>query len=326
MDLSRQELVIGKEAQKKLENSKIVIVGLGAIGSLTAELLVRSGVKHLILIDRDYIESSNLQRQHMFVVSDIGEPKVKVSEKYLKKINSKIKVKSYFDNLDHTNIDLLDSDLVLDCTDNLQTRFLINDYCKKNKINWIFSSAIKGHGYVFNVLPKGPCFNCIFESLSSSDTCETVGVMNTITSLISSLQVNEAIKILIGKKSETDLIYVNINENNILKIKVNKKKLCTVCKGSYDYLSSEKVEKLIKLCGRGNFLFEKKKKINKRKFDNIKDWGKVFKYKEMTVFPDKILIKTKSEKDARSLYSNYVGNKLLFLPRINSFLFGYLFL
>ena len=87
MDLSRQELVIGKKAQKKLENSKIAIVGLGATGSLTSELLVRAGVKKLILIDRDYVESSNLQRQHMFVVSDIGESKVRVSEKYLKKIN-----------------------------------------------------------------------------------------------------------------------------------------------------------------------------------------------------------------------------------------------
>jgi len=231
MDLSRQELVIGKEAQKKLEQSKVAIVGLGATGSLTSELLVRSGVKKLILIDRDYIESSNLQRQHMFVVSDVGEPKVKVSEKYLKKINSKIKVKSYFDNLDHSNIDLIGADLVLDCTDNLQTRFLINDYCKKNKIDWIFSSAIKGHGYVFNVLSNGPCFNCVFGNLSSSDTCETVGVMNTITSLISSLQVNEAIKLLIDREPENDLIYVNIDKNNILKIKVNKKKSCEVCNG-----------------------------------------------------------------------------------------------
>ena len=110
MDLSRQELVIGKDAQKKLENAKIAIVGIGALGSLTAELLVRSGVKHLILIDRDFIEGSNLQRQHMFLASDIGKPKVEVAKKFLNGINKKAKVKCYFDNLDHKNIDIIDSD------------------------------------------------------------------------------------------------------------------------------------------------------------------------------------------------------------------------
>jgi adenylyltransferase/sulfurtransferase len=161
---------------------------------------------------------------------------------------------------------------------------------------------------VFNVLPKGPCFNCVFGNLSSSDTCETVGVMNTITSLISSLQVNEAIKLLINKEPEKDLIYVNIDKNNILKIKVNKKKHCEVCDEIYDYLSGEKDQKSIKLCGHGNYLFEKKKKIDKKKFKKIKDWGGVFRYKEMTVFPDKVLIRTKTKKEAEIIYSKYVGN------------------
>ncbi|MBT4334677.1 HesA/MoeB/ThiF family protein [archaeon] len=308
MDLSRQELVIGKDAQKKLENAKIAIVGIGALGSLTAELLVRSGVKHLILIDRDFIEGSNLQRQHMFLASDIGKPKVEVAKKFLNGINKKAKVKCYFDNLDHKNIDIIDSDLVLDCTDNMQTRFLVNDYCKKNKIKWIFSSAIKGQGYVYNVSPKGPCFNCIFESLQSPGTCESFGVLNTVTSMISSIQVNEAIKIIINKNPEKDLIYLDVDKNDILKIKVNNKNSCSVCSGEYKRLNGGGDLHAVNLCMGSSYLFDKPKKVKKRNFIGAKKFGKVFKYKEMTVFKDKILIKAKSEREAKNLYSKYIGN------------------
>jgi len=248
MDYSRQELVIGKKAQKTLEKSKIAIVGVGALGSLTSELLVRSGVKNLILFDRDFIEMSNLQRQHMFTLKDVNKPKVKVAREFLKELNPKVKITEYFESLIANNIDKLKKvDLILDCTDNMQTRFLINDFCVKNKINCVFASAIQEKGYVY-VFTKGKaCYNCIFSGLKSIDSCETLGVLNGVTSLVSSLQVSEALKLLIGKESEKDLIHVNLNKNNFDKIKVIRDKECSVCKGEYSYLEG-KIRK--DLCGK----------------------------------------------------------------------------
>jgi adenylyltransferase/sulfurtransferase len=307
MDLSRQNLII--KNPKKLTNSKITIVGLGAIGSHTAELLTRSGIKNLVLIDRDYIEKPNLSSQHLFTEKDINKPKAEVIKKYLKQINPDINITSYFDNLDQTNINLINSDLVLDCTDNFQTRFIINDYCKKNKIPWIFSSAIRAQGYLYNILPNSPCFNCIFHNLSTQETCETSGILNTITSLISSIQVNEAIKILTKSNPENNLIYINLSSNIFTKIKVKKRKDCQTCNKIYPYLNQEP-QKLIKLCGQNTYLIQHNLNFNKlkSKFKNITDWKTAFKYKEITVFKNKILIKANSEKQAKSIYSKYIGN------------------
>ncbi len=248
MDYSRQELVIGKKAQKKLEKSKVAIIGVGALGSLTSELLVRSGVKNLILFDHDFIESSNLQRQHLFKFNDIKKPKVKVAKKYLKEINPKVSIKDCLESLSSENIKKIRKvDLVLDCTDNMQTRFLLNDFCVKNQINCIFASAIQNKGYVFVYSIKKACYNCIFSGLRSIDSCEALGVLNGISSLVSSLQVNEAIKLLVGKKAEEDLVYVRLDKNNFDKIKIEKRKDCRSCKGKYDYLAGKKFEDL---CGK----------------------------------------------------------------------------
>ena len=297
MDFSRQELILGKKSQKLIK-SKVSIIGLGALGSLSSELLVRSGIKNLILIDRDYIEESNLQRQ-LYSKQDVGKPKVLVSKERLEKINPEIKIEAIFDHLDENNINKLKSDLILDCTDNLQTRFLIDEFCYKNKIPWIFSSAIKQKGYVFNIL-KDCRFKDIFNNLKIGETCEEVGVLNTITSLISSIQVNEAIKILTNNNPEKDLIYVNLENNEILKLKVNK------TNNKFDYkINSEK------LCG-GSFIFPLNKSYSlvKNKFKNLKinDYKIAFSYKNITVFKNKVLIKTKSKKEAESLYSKYIGN------------------
>lgn len=247
MDYSRQELVIGKKAQKQLEKSRVAIIGVGALGSLSSELLVRSGVKRLILFDRDFVEMSNLQRQHLFKLDDVNKPKVKVAKKYLEEINSDVSIKVYFESLIANNIDKLKKvDLILDCTDNMQTRFLLNDFCVKNKINCVFASVVQERGYVYVYVPKKACYSCIFSGLKSIDSCETLGVLNGISSLVSSLQVSEAMKILIWKKPEEGLIYVNLGKNEFNKIKVGKRKECKACKGRFDYLEG-KITK--DLCG-----------------------------------------------------------------------------
>jgi molybdopterin/thiamine biosynthesis adenylyltransferase len=219
MRYARQEVLIGPSAQKKLENSKVCIVGVGALGTLAAQLLVRSGVGSLILIDDDKIELDNLQRQHLFREKDVGEFKAKIAKKVLNEINSEINIKIITDRLNDKNLKIINSDIVLDCVDNLETSYLINDYCKERKIPLVFASVIRCEGYIYNLVGNVKSIKEIFHGVKTFENCLTQGVMNTATSLISSLQVNEAIKILTGKSHEEKLLRFDLTNNELLKIK-----------------------------------------------------------------------------------------------------------
>ena len=216
----RQEILkeIGRSGQGKLKRSAAAIVGLGALGSASAELLARAGIGRFFLIDRDVVELSNLQRQSLFEENDIGKPKAFAAHKRLKKINSSIKIDFVIDDLNHENISRIFSqrknpDIILDCTDNLETRFLLNDFCIKNKITLIYSAAIRAKGYVFNIMPGvTACLRCFLKESSQLDTCETTGVLNSITHLVSSIQASEALKLLIKKDNfETKLLFFDIS-------------------------------------------------------------------------------------------------------------------
>ncbi len=272
MRYSRQEILIEKENQELLNRKTVCVVGLGALGSNSSNLLTRSGV-NLILVDKDKVELSNLQRQNIYTEGNIGLFKSDVACDYLKKVNSKIKIKRYNVKLNQENINLIKSDLVLDCTDNLEVRFLINDFCSKNKIPWVHAAAIQNHGLIFNVMPGKACFNCIYRNIKEFDRCEDIGVLNTITTLISSLQVSEAFKILLNKDYEESLIRINLDKNLFEKIKVNKNTDCEVCNGKM-------VEKKFKLelCRTKTTLTVKThKKLNlekiKKKFGELRDAG-----------------------------------------------------
>ncbi len=345
MRYTRQEIFkeIGKRGQEKLRNSTIAIVGLGALGSNSAELLARAGIGKLILIDRDIIELSNLQRQSLFDESDVGKAKAAQAKEHLSKINSVVKIDFFIDDLNFENIEKIFNekiDLILDCTDNLETRFLINDFSirgkikdflrpensknflGKNKIPLIYSSAVGSKGYVFNVIPnKTPCLRCFLKEATQLETCETVGVLNTITNLISSMQINEAIKILLHKNNmEKNLLFFDIWKNELLKIKVNRNNNCICCiKNNFEYLTGKKVSKIIKLCG-DNIYQIKIRTIDKKQFytlkNNLKKIGKVIDFSycinfdnKITIFQDgRALIKAKDEREAKSLYSKFVGN------------------
>jgi len=230
MRYSRQEILIGKKNQELLKKKTVAIIGLGALGTNSSNLLARAGV-NLILVDHDKVDLTNLQRQNIFTEKDINKSKVDAAKDYLEKVNSEIKILSYNENLTEENINLINSDLVLDCTDNLETRFLINDYCASKKIPWIHAAAIQNKGIIFNVIPGKTCFNCIYNNIKDIERCEDLGILNTITTLVSSLQVNEAIKILLNKDYETNLIRINLDNNDLTKIKVNKNPYCEVCQG-----------------------------------------------------------------------------------------------
>ncbi|HLD15907.1 MAG TPA: HesA/MoeB/ThiF family protein [Candidatus Nanoarchaeia archaeon] len=304
MDYSRQELSLGKKDSEKLRKKVAVIVGIGALGSVAANLLARAGV-NLWLIDRDLVEESNLQRQTLFDLADVGKLKAQVAKEKLEKVNKDIIIEAYAVDLDKDNVNLLNSDLVLDCTDNFETRFLINDYCKKNRINWIYSAAIENKGYLMNITEKTACFNCIFNNLKGYGTCDTVGVLNSATSMIASLQVSEAIKLLLGKNYEKNLLYINLDSNELKKIKANKSKNCRTCKGTYENLS--KKTKVIKFCGSGIYQFKIKHDFNEIK-TRLNGKSEPFFYKNLIIFNDRVLVKASSEDKAKADYSKYIGN------------------
>ncbi len=310
---SRQELILGKANQKKLEKSTVAIVGIGALGTVSAELLARAGVGKLILSDRDIVEESNLQRQVLFAEKDIGQSKAKIAGEKLKEINSAVKTISYAMHLNSENISVLkDADLILDCTDNLKTRFLLNDFCRKEKIPWIYASAIRTEGYVMPILPQGACLRCFLKE-ANLETCDTAGVLNTITASIGALQSTLAIKILIGEKVEPCLYHYDIWRQRFQTLKIKQKHSCPTCRGNYQFLN-QKEEPVTKFCSAGKYQIIGKKvnllEIKKRwsKSGKVIDDGIALRFGKIILFADgRALIEAKTEEEARSAYGKWVG-------------------
>lgn len=309
----RQELFIGKNKQKRLNKSIVAVIGLGALGSLVSELLARAGI-NLTLIDRDVVEITNLQRQVLFTEKDLGELKAKCIKKHLAEINSNIKISSSTIDLNCANIKLIrNADLILDCTDNLETRFLLNEFALKNKIPMVYGAAIRDKGTVMNIIPGKVCFNCIFNKSSSNETCDTSGVLNTITSLTASIQANEAIKILTNQDYETGLIRIDLANNSITRFGLKKNPNCSVCNGIYEYLNGKKDKDFIKFCGSNNFQFRRKNNLEELK-KRLSKAGKItgsrefIKFDNIIIFKDRVMIKADNENEARSLYSKYIGD------------------
>src|SRR5580698_4530692 len=208
---SRQVLFkgIGAEGQPKLAASRVVIVGCGATGSALASLLARSGVGTLRILDRDYVESSNLQRQTLFDESDAREsvPKAIAAARQIARFNSAITVEPHVADLTPSNVDSLlgGVDLLLDGTDNFETRYLINDYAVKNSVPWIYSAAVASYAVTMNILPgETACLACIFPESprGTMETCETAGILNSAVNLVASLAATEALKFLVGVQAK----------------------------------------------------------------------------------------------------------------------------
>lgn len=306
---------IGAAGQEKIENSVVAIVGLGALGTVAAELLVRAGIGTLILIDRDVVEESNLQRQTLYEEKDIGRSKVVAAKEKLERINSKANLEVQAVHLNADNISILvGANLILDCTDNLQTRLVINDFCRKENKRWIYGAAIKTSGYVLPILPSGPCLRCFLQE-ANLETCETAGVLNTITSSIAALQVTLALPILLEKEIEPFLYHYNIWNPELKKIKINKNKDCPPCKGEYEYLEKKEESRMVKFCSSGRYQIDGKKinlpEMKKRweKIDKVIDDVIMLSFRNILLFEDgRALIKASSEEEALSTYSKWVGD------------------
>ncbi|MFH1770513.1 MAG: ThiF family adenylyltransferase [archaeon] len=317
MRYSRQEILIGKEGQKKLSEKTVAIVGVGATGSVSSQLIVRAGVGKVIIVDRDIVELDNLQRQLLYNETDIGKPKAIIAERELKKLNSAVKINSYTEDLNPGNIKkiLNGSDLILDCTDNFETRLLINDYCVKTHKPWIYSAGIKHQGTMMVFIPWGPCFRCIFKHPAGLDSCETAGILASTTTAIASFQVSNAVKMLLGNVVEQSMIRIDVWDNKCDKIKVHKRKSCVACQGIYEYLDGDKISKTLKMCGSNTYQI-KGKEVNLKdirqkveKTMEVKGDTSFITFHNITVFKDgRTLVKANSEAEAKSLYSKFVGN------------------
>lgn len=333
---SRQILFgeIGKSGQEKLLNSRVLIIGCGALGCSHAETLARAGVGFLRIVDRDFVEFSNLQRQTLFSETDAKEklPKAIAAKNRLTEINSEIKVEAIVADVNYSNIENLikDCDLILDGTDNFQTRYLINDACVKLHKTWIYGAAVSSYGATMTIIPnETPCLRCIFEDMpdaGSSPTCDTAGVIQPIISTISAVQTTEALKILAGKTENLHkaLMQFDVWQNDWRKIKLGKPNAdCKACgQRNFEFLETETQEFSAVLCGRNAVqisppnpanldlqnLSKKLEKLGEVKQNEYLLRLTVGEY-ELTIFRDSraIVRGTDDVSTARSLYAKFVG-------------------
>jgi len=224
---------IGVSGQKKIFNSKILVIGAGGLGCPLILYLAYSGVGNLGIVDNDKVEISNLSRQVLFTKKDLGKFKVEVSKKFVKKINKKIKVKTFTKKINEKNIDNIarNYDFICDGTDNFKSRLLINDYCIKNKKVLISSAISKYDGQVFNFdfRRKGPCLRCFMPKAPiEAQNCDSEGIMSTLAGIAGSLQANEVIKSIlkIGKPLFGEIMVFNALDLNFRKIKLKKNSNC----------------------------------------------------------------------------------------------------
>jgi adenylyltransferase/sulfurtransferase len=335
---SRQVLFtqIGQAGQERLLRSRIVIFGCGALGTVQADTLCRAGVGNIRIVDRDFLEESNLQRQTLFSEEDVRQalPKAVAAQRRLSHVNSQISVESFVTDVNHRNIErFIDGmDCILDATDNFETRFLINDVAVKYGIPWIYGAAVGGHGLTMTIIPfQTPCLRCIFETMpapGTSPTCDTAGVLGPIANIIASIQVTETLKILTGNlhRISRQMISVDVWENvwKLLDIsEARREGECPTCKlGRFDFLSGEEGSSITVLCGRNSVqvnshstsLLDFEQLANRlRPLGNVHFNQFLFKFDldnyEIAVFPDGrgIVRGTKDTAVARSLFAKYVG-------------------
>jgi adenylyltransferase/sulfurtransferase len=331
---SRQILFhgVGLEGQHRLAAAHVAIVGCGATGSAVASLLARSGVGTIRIIDRDYVEPSNLQRQSLFDEADAKEslPKAIAGARRIAAFNSEIVVEAQVADLSPDNIEVLleGVHLVLDGTDNFETRYLVNDYAVNRGIPWIYAAAVGSYGVTLNVLPRTTaCMACVFPESphGTFETCDTAGILNSAVNLVASIETTEALKFLVGAvdKMRRTLLSFDVWSNERAEVSATMPRSgCRACgERNFVHLAGEG-RPHITLCGRNSVqIHERHRPVNFSEMDKrlrphgtvrhndfvLKFWREPY---EMTLFPDgRAIIKgTTDTAVARSLYARYVGS------------------
>lgn len=270
----------GEAGQQRLRDSTALLLGCGALGSVIADSLARAGVGHLVIVDRDFVELSNLQRQLLFDEQDVADalPKAEAARRRLARVNSRIRVTAIVDDINQTNIERFadGADVLVDGLDNFETRYLANDLAVKRGMPYVYGGAVGTTGMAFTVLPHTaegnapwetlpggslatPCFRCLFEEApppGTSPTCDTVGVLGSAVSVIASFQSAEALKILSGNLDRVNPTLLNLDlwTNTLLQLKVTNAREsggCRCCgQRRFDYLEGKAGSSAASLCGR----------------------------------------------------------------------------
>ena len=331
---SRQILFrgVGAEGQRRLAEARVAVVGCGATGSAVASLLARSGVGTIRIIDRDYVEPSNLQRQTLFDETDAREslPKAVAAARRIAAFNSQIVADPKVADLTPENIEVLleGASLILDGTDNFETRYLVNDFAVKQGVPWIYAAAVGSYGVTLNVLPgTTACLACVFPESprGTFETCETAGILNSAVNLVASIEATEAIKLLVGaiEKVRRTLLSFDVWTNERAEVQAAKPRAgCRAC-GEHDFVHlAGEGRPHITLCGRNSVQIHERHRpvdfgeMNERLKPHgvvrhndlvLKFWHEPY---EMTLFPDgRAIIKGTTDTGvARSLYARYVGS------------------
>jgi molybdopterin-synthase adenylyltransferase len=323
---------IGADGQRKLGEGFAVVVGCGALGTVIASSLVRAGVGRVRVIDRDFIEYHNLQRQLLFTERDIAEnlPKATAAERHLREANSAIAIEGVVADFGRTNAEELvkEADVLVDGLDNFETRFLINDVALKLGIPWIYGGAIGSTGMTATFLPGGrPCFLCLVGSapVGATLTCDTAGVVNPIPWIIGSLEAAEAIKILVeSPEVSRDLTIVDVWARSCESVSLAALAAddCPACGGKYEFLEGRPRTRVTSLCGQNAVqiwnaggvhlpLAQIKERLGA--LGPVEGNEHMVRFpvgeQELVVFYDgrTIVRGTRDERLARSLYAKYVG-------------------
>ena len=322
---------IGLDGQERINASRVVIVGLGALGTVIASQLCRAGVGRLRLVDRDYVELSNLQRQILYDEADARQrlPKAVAAARKLEAVNAEVALEPLIADVTAGNVEELIADcaLVLDGCDNLETRFVINDACVKVGKPWIYGGALASSGATMTIVPgQTPCLRCLLDELpgpGAMPSCDTEGVLNAVTGVIASIESAEALKLLVGAEPRGTLLNIDVWAGEFQQVSIDRRADCPACAvGNYEYLAETKTSWTTVLCGRNAVQIvppgEQRVSLDQLR-DRLARIGRVAYNgfllsldtgeRELILFPTgRAIIKgTTDEAEARSLYARYVG-------------------
>jgi len=330
---SRQILFpeLGEQGQERLLESRVIILGCGATGSAVVSLLARAGVGYLRIIDRDYVEASNLQRQSLFDECDAAEsvPKAIAACRKIAAFNSEVTVEPRASDLRPENAPelLANADLIMDGTDNFETRYLVNDYCVQNSVPWIYTAAVGSYAATMNIIPgTTACLTCMFPAspVGLVETCDTAGILNSAVNFVASVAATEAIKLLVGSaRLRRTLLSYDLWTNQRGEVVADRPRSdCRTC-GHTDFVHLQgEGRPHITLCGRNSVqiheharpldLSEMSKRLTPH--GSVRHNEFVLRFSkapfEITLFPDgRAIIKGTTDTSlARTLYARYIGN------------------
>ena len=320
---------IGEEGQRALGASHVAVVGLGALGSVSSDLLVRAGVGRVRLVDRDVVELVNLQRQTLYSEADIDMPKAEAAARRLRSLNAAVQVEAVPRDVHSGTVReiLTDVDAIVDGTDNLETRFLLNEAAMDLGIPLIYGGAIATYGMVLTIrAPETACFRCFNPNApppGSLPTCETAGIFNAVSAQVGAIQAGEAIRILVGQAPSGDLLVIDGWRPEIQRIHLARRPDCAACgRGERDYLGARRSQVLASICGSDTISLDPIRSgtidldgLGRRleALGSARRAGGVLlvdvEGRRLTVFADgRALIRgVKDETEARAVYAKYVG-------------------